>query len=282
MPIWCAYGATCLSCKIVIFEGSEHKISDPFLLFPAVLLLLCYALAVDKQQHRVKEGFIMDSNEYVHYFYQYSGNEDLQKFRLGVISDIEEIADCACRNGPLITTDARLHVIPEAVTVKRFEFSLVTDDEDTAARCMAFFFNSSLFKSRELACIFTIPPGFEDEKGILTPTTIAWLQNGTNFVHISHFFVSPKYPGNGLLPWLLIHVPRVLSDVYSLTFEKIVVPFNLSVTEREFERTPELQGNEIACRRFVSKKREEITRLMEEHGYMGKSDGNRIVFYMDW
>ena len=183
----------------------------------------------------------MDSNEYVHYFYQYSGNEDLQKFRLGVISDIEEIADCACRNGPLITTDARLHVIPEAVTVKRFEFSLVTDDEDTAARCMAFFFNSSLFKSRELACIFTIPPGFEDEKGILPPTTIAWLQNGTNFVHISHFFVSPKYPGNGLLPWLLIHVPRVLSDIYSLTFEKIVVPFNLSATERECQWTRHLR-----------------------------------------
>jgi len=67
----------------------------------------------------------MNSNEYVFYvfyFHHHSDNEDLQKFRLVVASDIEEIADYACRKGPLITTDTWPHVIPVAVVLKMFVF----------------------------------------------------------------------------------------------------------------------------------------------------------------
>jgi len=217
-------------------------------------------------------------------FHRGIGDDDLLKFHPRIYSDIEELASQIGQNGELITTRTIPHVLLAPSVLKRFLISLEPEEGEAAAKCAVFFVNSALAKRRlvlsreELASKMT--PEVADD--IFDTNTTEWLLSGTNFVSIPHIYISTAYKGNSFMTWMVARVPEFLSDIYGLSFQKVVVPFRVGVADGDLERHPDLVDDELGCRRLVNQKKAWLREIMENLGYeeVEDSDMDRIVFYL--
>lgn len=219
------------------------------------------------------------------YFHKGFDDDGLLKFQLNIHSDIGELAQKVGCNSAFITTRHTPHVFLGAAVLKGFTFSLDTEEGETAADCAAFFVNSELAQRRIILSSKELAPKQNPQvvDAIFDDRTTKWLMDGTNFVHIPCIRISAAYKGNNFIPWLVKTVPSILSAVYSLSFQKIVVSFPIGMADGDFEWHPELLEDELGCRRLVNHKRTLLREIMESLGYeeMKDTDMDKAVFCRD-
>lgn len=174
----------------------------------------------------------MADNKQILHFQQVfpSGSGDSQgKCRLLIQSDVSSLAKSFMEE--TITPASRPHVRLPATVVKAFGFRLETEDGDLVAGCTAYFANGATLQYRQSDADRATEELPEDT---LHDMFDAWLSNGTSFVLVTDFRLDAAR-GKGFGEWLARYVPRILSDVYGLTFGKVVVVLH----EEAFEHIPE-------------------------------------------
>ena len=215
------------------------------------------------------------------YFHKETGKEDLQGFYIHIDSDVDRVVGQMNDDGPKITTEVSPYIVPEVSLIKKFRFYLDAEDGQALASAFVFFVNSDLFFKRKFP-LEQLAKDRRIQKVALDARMLGWFQTGTNFVFFEDIFVSPAAKGNNFIEWLLVQVPRLLSDAYGLTIQKVAVPFAEEVTEDDFKRHPELEDDEIGCRRFANQKRLSLERIMKKLGYKRSDDSGRAFFFCNW
>lgn len=210
-----------------------------------------------------------DNKQILHFRQVFPSSGNVQEeCRLRIQSDINRLAEGFMEEA--ITPSSRPHVRLPAATIKEFGFRLEAEDGTLVAGCTAYFVNGAILQYQQ-GDVYHVLEWLPEDK--LHDTFASWLADGMSFALVTDFHMDADR-GKEFGEWLARYVPRILSDVYGLTFGKVAVVFH----DDAFAHGQEKDEDEL-CKKQLAKalakglesigyKRIEDTRWHESAGIM--------------